>query len=80
MVENNPKLQTFMANECSNISNKVYSTVAKHCRDIEEVAIQMDDKFAVDSLENMRSLKTLIISKPSFIVGGCWGVKETKFI
>lgn len=52
-----------MANECPNISNKSYLALGRHARQIEELSIQMDDQLAIESLQDMRTLKTLIISK-----------------
>lgn len=47
---------------------------------MEEFSIQMDDNFNIETLVPMVSVKTLIISKELFNIGGCWGFKEEKFI
>ena len=51
-----------MANECSNITNRTYQAIGRCSKEIEELAIQMNDEFNIESIENMKSLKTLIIS------------------
>ena len=61
VIQNNPKIQTFISNECSNMSSKSVQAVADFCPHIEEIILMMNDKFTAESMINMTSLQTLAI-------------------
>ena len=80
MIENNRHLSTFISNECSNIGIKTMAAITENAKNIEELSIQMNDKIGAESFWKMSSLKTLVLSTNIAMIGGCWGIKEDKFI
>ena len=80
VIENNNHLSTFISNECSNIGSRTMTALTENAKNIEELSIQMNDKIVVESFWKMSSLKTLVLSTNMAMIGGCWGIKEDKFI